>query len=174
MLKESKPQDSNKNLIYNKILLLSRNKLFYTDFGLSDTFQNRIHLIFIHISFIFIKIKHDSDKSKYKDFYQKVFDTIFKNIELNMRELGYGDVSVNKSMKYLVKSFYNILIECETFNKKNDKYKKALFLKLLEINNDLKHPNNDLLINYFNQFQAFCFDLSSDSVLKGEINFNFK
>ena len=69
--------------LYNNILLLSRNKLFYTKFDLKDTFQNRIHLIFIHISFIFIKIKQDKSNKKNKVFYQKMFDLIFDKIELN-------------------------------------------------------------------------------------------
>ena len=41
---------SNEYILYNKILRLSRNKLFYTKFALEDTFQNRISLIFFHIS----------------------------------------------------------------------------------------------------------------------------
>ena len=41
-------------LLYNKIIFLSRNKLLYKEFGLKDTFQNRINLIFVHICFIFI------------------------------------------------------------------------------------------------------------------------
>ena len=36
-----------------------------------------------------------------------------------MRELGFGDVTVNKYMKFLVKSFYNILFFSEKFNEKN-------------------------------------------------------
>ena len=36
-------------ILYNNILKLSRNKLFYTKFDLADTFQNRINLIFFHI-----------------------------------------------------------------------------------------------------------------------------
>ena len=99
---------SQETTLYNNILLLSRNELFYTKFDLSDTFQNRIHLIFIHISFIFIKTKIDMKDNEYKTFYQKLFDLLFKQIELNMREVGYGDVSVNKYMKGLIKSFYNI------------------------------------------------------------------
>ena len=43
--------------LYNKILLLSRDKLFFLNFNLADTFQNRVNLIFIHVSFIFIKFK---------------------------------------------------------------------------------------------------------------------
>ena len=57
MLKRFRQNTIQESILYNNILLLSRNKLFYTKFNLSDTFQNRIHLIFIHISFLFIKIR---------------------------------------------------------------------------------------------------------------------
>ena len=30
------------------------------------------------------------------------------------------------------------------------------------------------LVKYFNDYQAFCFDLSSDSVLRGDLNFIYK
>ena len=82
--------NTQEDTLYNNILLLSRNKLFFTKFCLADSFQNRIYLIFIHISFLFIKIKQDNHKEIYKVFYQKMFDLIFNNIELNMREIGYG------------------------------------------------------------------------------------
>jgi len=161
---------SNELILYNNILSLSRNKLFYTKFALADTFQNRINLIFFHISFIFIKINKKND---YKQFHQKLFDTAFNQIEMNMRELGYGDVTVNKNMKFLVKSFYNILFFCEKFNEKRKEYKRSFLNECLECNIDKKSPNYDNLIDYFNDFQTFCFDLSSDSVLKGEFKFKF-
>ena len=53
MIISKKPLSSQKDILYNNILLLCRNKLFYTKLDLIDTFQNRIHLIFIHISYIF-------------------------------------------------------------------------------------------------------------------------
>ena len=78
---------SNELILYNNILSLSRNKLFYTKLGLADTFQNRISLIFFHISFIFIKINKNKVKKDYKIFYQKLFDTVFNQIEINMKEI---------------------------------------------------------------------------------------
>ena len=108
MTKYTKQINTKENILYNNIVLLSRNKLFYTKFELSDTFQNRIHLIFMHISYLFIKAKRNKENKKYNIFYQRIFDLLFKRIELNMREVGYGDVLVNKNMKFLVKSFYNI------------------------------------------------------------------
>ena len=174
MLNRHNKNNAQANTLYNNILLLSRNKLFYTKFALSDTFQNRIHLIFIHISFLFIKMKQNNDSKIYKVFYQKIFDLIFKKIELNMREIGYGDVIINKNMKSLVKTFYNILIHCENFKEKNLNVKNIFFSKYLDRNKDQKTANNMLLIKYFDKYQAFCFDLSSDSVLKGNLKFNFE
>ena len=165
-------QNKNKEyILYNNILFISRNKLFYTKYNLSDTFQNRINLIFFHICFIFIKINQYKEKTVYKDFYQKLFDILFKQIELNMRELGYGDVTVNKNMKFLVKSFYQILLFCQDYKKHEDEYKRTFFIKYFIYNINDKSINNDNLIKHFNDFQTFCFDLSYDSVLKGELKF---
>ena len=91
-----------------------------------------------------------------------------------MREIGHGDVAVNKNMKLLIKTFYNILLNCENYSKKSSK-EKILFLQ-----NYLMHENskmtyqNDMLVEYFDKFQSFCFYLSLDSVLKGELNFKYK
>jgi len=173
MLNKSKsnPQE---NVLYNNILLLSRNELFYTTFNLADTFQNRIHLIFIHISFLFNRIKHSKEQKINEIFYQKVFDLMFKKIELNMRELGFGDVSVNKNMKSLVKTFYNILLSCEKFRKNSIKSDYLFLTRYLVLRDNEKKANNPFIIDYFEKYQAFCFDLSHDSVLRGDFKFNYK
>ena len=171
MFKQIKSQESK---LYNKILLLSRNKLFYTKLGLIDTFQNRINLIFLHVSFLFIKTKHKDNSQSYKAFFQKTFDFIFNKIELNMREIGHGDMMINKNMKFLVKIFYNILLNCENYNQKSIKDKKFFLLKYLTLNTDNKSSDNTKLVEYFDKYQTFCFDLRSDSVLKGDLNFNNK
>ena len=173
MFKNLKKNNSQEKILYYNILSLSRNKLFFTKFDLSDSFQNRIHLIFIHISFLFIKIKQDNQKKIYKVFYQKMFDLIFNNIEINMREIGYGDTVINNNMKFLVKNFYNILLYCESFTKSNLNSKKMFFSTYLKSNNMKKKANNGSLIEYFDKYQAFCFDLSPDSVLKGGLNFKY-
>ena len=174
MLKNLKDTTTQENFLYHAILLLSRNDLFYTKFHLTDTFQNRIHLIFIHISFLFIKIKKKKLSRIYKIFYQRIFDLTFNKIEQNMREIGFGDVTVNKNMRFLVKNFYNILLYCENYNKKKLNSKNMFFIKYLEQKGIIKTPNNVPLIDYFDKYQAFCFDLNSDSVLRGELNFNYK
>ena len=174
MVKYIKQNNAQKNILYNNILLLCRNTLFYTKFDLIDTFQNRIYLIFIHISFIFIKIKQDGQNKIYKIFYQRIFDFIFNKIELNMREIGFGDTTINKNMKFLVKTFYNILFNCEKYKEMNSDEKIVFFNKYLELNNVNNTAITEDIIEYFDKYEAFCFDLNPNSVLKGELMFNYK
>ena len=160
--------------LYNNIIYLSRNKIFYTKFNLSDTLYNRINLIFLHISFLMNKINYKSKSKLHKEFEQKVFDFTFKNIEINMREIGLGDVAINKKMKSLIKIFYNMLLNCENYNKKNEHEKLKFLHDYLSLNDDRKPANKTNLVDYFNKYQAFCFDLCLDSVLKGDLNFTYK
>ena len=102
-----------------------------------------------------------------------MFDLIFNKIELNMRELGYGDTPVNKNMRFLIKTFYDILFNCEKYKKMSGQAKCTFFNKFLELN--IKgNTDNMAIIDYFNKYEAFCFDLEADSVLEGRLKFNYK
>ena len=174
MTKYIKQVNAQKDILYNNILLICRNTIFYTKFDLIDTFQNRIHLIFIHISFIFIKKKQNDKNKIYKIFYQEMFDLIFNKIDLNMREIGFGESAINKNMRFLVKTFYSILFSCEKYKEMNLDTKNIFLNKYLELNNIKNTTNNKDIIEYFDKYEAFCVDLNLDSVLKGELKFNYK
>ena len=77
-------------------------------------------------------------------------------------------------MKFLVKIFYNILLNCETYSKKKLKDKNAFLCKYLVQNDNINTPYNDGLVDYFDKYESFCFDLSVDNVLKCNFKFNYK
>ena len=102
---------------------MSRNFYFYNKINLKDTFETRIYLMFIHFSLILIIFK-----KKKINFSQFNYDNLFYCIENNLRELGFGDIAVNKKMKDLNKILYDILLK---INKSSDKLiiNKNLVLK---------------------------------------------
>ena len=159
--------------LYNKILVLSRNKFLYSNIGLSDTFLTRINLIFFHSSFLTIKLKNDYKIDGFKKLSQNLFDYTFQKIELNMREIGYGDVTVNKNMKILVNRFYDILLKCESYVKLDLMKKKTLLLKYFFLIKTKQEDNLTILVDYFDKYSTFCYDLSTDDILKAKINFNY-
>ena len=75
---------------------LSRNIFFYKKVKLADNFENRIYLMLFHFS-ILLKIY----KKKGTKFDQNSYDSLFFDIENNLRESGLGDVAVNAKMKLL-------------------------------------------------------------------------
>ena len=157
------------NKLYNKLTELSRNKFFYSDIQLMDNFQTRILLIFFHLSIV-LKI---SKKSNFKKKTQEIFDNIFQNIEYHMRELGHGDVSVNKNMKNLNKIFYDILYNVDQDLFDTEKSKKLL-MKYFFSKDKADDEKAMKLAHYFQKFRDFCFDLDVNNMLNGSINFNYR
>ena len=157
------------NKLYNKLTELSRNKFFYRDTQLMDNFQTRILLIFFHLSII-LKI---SKKTNLKKKTQEIFDNVFQNIEYHMRELGHGDVSVNKNMKNLNKIFYDILYNLDQDLYDAEKSKKLL-LKYFFSKDKSDDEKATKLGNYFQKFRDFCFDLDVNNMLNGSINFKYR
>ena len=101
--------------------------------------------MFIHFSIILIIFKNKS-----VEFNQKTYDSLFNNIENNLRELGFGDVSVNKKMKDYVNLFFSILEKIEKWDISNISEKKQTLGNLMNIKDD-----NDLFVLYFNKFSVF-------------------
>ena len=89
-----------------------------------------------------------------------------------MRELGYGDVSVNTKMKLLNKIFYDILLKILKKTDASNINNKITTVYLTST--DLKKTENiNKLTHYLQCFYDFCFDMDHNSVLKGRINFNY-
>ena len=161
--------NSHNNQLYNKLVELSRNIFFYKNLALKDNFETRIILIFLHFSKILILFK----KKKKNKFPQKIFDNVFLNIEYHLRELGYGDVAVNKKMKVLNKIFYDILLKLHS--KKSDKFEISKNLIEKYLLEDIKNRDEfiDKITKYLESFYDFCFVLDDNIMLKGDIDFKF-
>ena len=154
--------------LYNTLLELSRNVFFYKKLKLKDNFETRIYLMFIHFSIMMIIFKKKGEK-----FDQKSYDSLFFNIENNLRELGFGDVSVNKKMKDLNKLLYDILLKIEVHNDLKFKINKKLIIKYFkELDNEKNDKFNDFE-SYFVNFYNFCFELPLENMIREAIKFKY-
>lgn len=126
--------------------------------------------MFLHFSIYLIIFKKKGLK-----FDQDVYDNVFNNIEYNLRELGFGDVTVNKKMKELNKIFYDILlkIDLEQNNQNNFKINSELIKKYFNSFKNKENSNLSQFIDYFLNFYNFCFELPLDSMVEDSIKFKF-
>ena len=156
------------NNLYNILLTLSRNIFFYSNIRLPDTFETRIYLMFIHFSIILIVFKKKSRK-----YDQKSYDSLFFNVENNLRELGFGDVTVNKKMKEFNKILYDILLKIELKDEKqkeNIEINHKLVSRYFSELNDPKNEEYKSFESYFSNFFNFCFEIPIDNMLIETIN----
>ena len=90
--------------IYQNIIERSRSKYFYLDKEVNDTFESRFDLVIFHSFMVFHFFREM--KISNNPLPQNLFDFMFKDFENNLREMGFGDVAVNKKMKIFISAFY--------------------------------------------------------------------
>ena len=149
------------NFIYNNLVKLSRNIYFYKDIKLEDKLENRIIIIFAHLSIILNCLKNNKD---YKELSQELYDNIFLNIENNLREIGHGDVTVNKKMKGLNQIFHDLLMKFLNKDKENkiEIQKMMNYLYMTKKNDEISIKLRD----YFNKYYNYCFDIINKNMIK--------
>ena len=156
----------NKNYIniYNNLIKFSRNKSIFTFFTEKDTFSDRLLIFLFHFAFFLRKYKNNVNK----EYLQKFYDYFFRQIELSLREIGYGDVSINKKMKDYINIFYSILDKIDDWNNLEN-VKKG---EILGFYYNLK-GNHLKIVNYLNNFDIYLSKTSLKSFTKSVFNHKF-
>ena len=138
--------------VYNSLINYSRNKDLYKSLDREDNFSDRLTFFLIHFAFFLKTYKNKENK----DILQKIYDFNFRQLELSIREIGYGDQSINKKMKIYLNLFHAIVSEIHFWDEldKNEKLKKlSSFLE------DFKEIA--VLVDYFDDF---CINLSKKTL----------
>ena len=147
--------------IYNNLVYLTRNKELYQNFREQDTFSDRLILFLFHFGFFLKTFK----KNTKKKILQEIYDYIFKQLEFSIREIGYGDVSVNKKMKIYLNIFYSILDKINSWEKLNNLDKNKVLSDYLNIKGDTVN-----LAIYFDKYRLILENNALNSFIKGVIN----
>ena len=102
-LKSKKSEKILLNNFYSKIVTVSRDKIFYKKMNVPDTLDGRFDLLILFsIITIFFLSKFDS---KGKSYAQSLFDKVFLDLDLTLRELGAGDAGVRIKIKSMINSY---------------------------------------------------------------------
>ena len=143
--------------IYNNLVNLTRNKDLYKNFKNQDTFSDRLTILLLHFAF-FLKIyKKDNDKN----IMQEIYDYIFRQLELSIREIGYGDQSINKKMKDYINLFYAMIDKIDNWEDLSNDDKVMILSKFVD-----KQSDPEYLTIYFDKY--------SENLLNNPLNFYLK
>ena len=146
---------------YNNLIKLTTNKLLYKNLGKQDTFNDRLIIFLFHFAF-FLKVFKSAENEK---ILQNIYDFNFRQLELSIREIGYGDQSINKKMKDYINTFHAIVSDVHFWDDLDIKKKKEIILNFLGNFNNI-----DELVEYFDKFIENLSKKTLNSYLKSVIN----
>ena len=133
----------------------------YKHLNRQDNFSDRLTLFLLHFSFFLKNFKKDQNKK----ILQEIYDFNFRQLELSIREIGYGDQSINKKMKDYINLFHSMVSEIHFWDtlSRSEKLKKfSYFLTDFQ--------NIDELLDYFEEFNSNLSKKTLNSYLKSVIN----
>ena len=156
----------NKNYIniYNNLIKFSRNKKLFSIFTKEDSFSDRLIIFLLHFGF-FLKIyKNNENQQKM----QNIYDCIFEQLELSIREIGYGDVSINKKMKTYINTFHSLLNKIEIWEDLTEVNRDDLLRSFFNYEGEIKD-----LSKYFEKYRLFLIKSSLNLFTKGVVKLDF-
>ena len=146
--------------IYNNLVKFSRNKNLFKTFTKEDTFSDRLMIFLLHFAF-FLKIYKNNENHKEM---QNIYDYIFKQLELSIREIVYGDMSINKRIKNYINTFHLLLKKIDFWEDISENKKNDLLRSLLNYSGDIAY-----LTEYFEKYRLFLIKSSLNLFIKSVI-----
>ena len=153
--------DKNFINIYNYLINYTRNEQLYSSLNRNDNFSDRLTLFLLHFAFFLKNFKNEENK----EVLQKIYDFNFRQLELSIREIGYGDQSINKKMKVYINLFHSMVSEIhfwDDLDREKKIEKLSIFLE------DFK--NIDKFVDYFEVFREKLSKKNLNYLIKGVIN----
>ncbi len=147
--------------LYNNLIKLTTNKFLYKNLNKQDTFNDRLIIFLLHFAFFLKNFKNKENEKKLQD----IYDFNFRQLELSIREIGYGDQSINKKMKDYINVFHAIISDIHFWNNQDVNSKKEIIAKFLE-----NFTNINELVEYFDNYSENLSKKTLNSYLKSVSN----
>ena len=159
--------------IYQNIIERSRSKFFYLNMDIEDSFESRFDIIILHSFIIFYFLKNLSEDEKKLS--QYLFDFMFEDFDNNLREMGFGDIAVNKKMKVFITAFYGRI---SNYSKGVDQLNNTLDDEIINqaiLNNIYKGKNpNTGFLDFFKKYIIRNLEMFNSRDLNSNINERFR
>jgi cytochrome b pre-mRNA-processing protein 3 len=90
--------------LYCEAVRAAREPFFYAELGVPDTLDGRFDLVGLHVFLLIRRLQSQPEPGP--ELAQAVFDAMFSDMDVNLRELGVGDMSVGKRVRAMWEAFH--------------------------------------------------------------------
>ena len=95
--------------LYGAAVTAARSPFLYASLGVPDTLDGRFDAIGLHVYLVIRRLNQDTEPGLAQSgsaMAQAVFDAMFLDMDINLREMGVGDMSVGKRNRAMWEAFH--------------------------------------------------------------------
>jgi cytochrome b pre-mRNA-processing protein 3 len=90
--------------LYGAAVAAARDPFLYTSLGVPDTLDGRFDMVGLHTFLLIQRLKREPAPGP--ALAQAVFDAMFSDMDVNLREMGVGDLSVGRKVRVMWEAFH--------------------------------------------------------------------
>ncbi len=90
--------------LYGAAVAAARDPYLYAGIGVPDTLDGRFDLVGLHAFLLIGRLRREPEPGP--ALAQAVFDAMFADMDINLRELGVGDMSIGKRVRAMWEAFH--------------------------------------------------------------------
>jgi cytochrome b pre-mRNA-processing protein 3 len=90
--------------VYAGIVALARRPWLYSRAGVPDTVSGRFDMIVLHLALVMERLRDGGPAAQV--FSQALLETMFADMDRNLREMGVGDLSIAKRMRTMASVYF--------------------------------------------------------------------
>ena len=155
--------------LYAAAIEVARRPIFYEQFGVQDTVDGRFDSLSLVVILIMRKLRNC--KADGKEISQQLFDSMFADMDLSLREMGAGDIGVSKRVRTMAEAFLGRLEAYVTALDYDDRTAMAAALQRnLFRNNADVDPLGNGTVDYVFALASEITNLDLEDLLLGNLN----
>ena len=90
--------------LYTAAVAAARDPFLFTEIGVPDTLDGRFDLVGVYAFLVIQRLKREPEPGP--ALAQSVFDAMFSDMDVNLREMGVSDMSVGKRVRAMWEAFH--------------------------------------------------------------------
>ena len=153
-------------ILYGNAVELARDPAFYATYGVSDNVDGRFDALALVVSMVMRRLKPLEEEGAALS--QEVFDTMFADMDLSLREMGAGDIGVSKRVRIMAEAFMGRLDSYATALGDGDREALAAGLERNLLRGDAKA--DDALVDFVFALDQRIAAVEDEAILAGRLS----
>lgn len=153
-------------VLYGNAVEMAREPAFFAEHGVADTVDGRFDALALVVALIMRRLKDCGEAGH--ELSQQLFDTMFADMDLSLREMGAGDIGVAKRVRVMAEAFMGRLDAYASALDGGDRVALAAALQRNLLRGDGKA--GEQLIDFVLELEARIAGIDRESLLRGKLD----